>query len=438
MTTSQVVLPANNWVPRPYQRRAWRYLENGGTRALLIWHRRAGKDEVALNWTAVASQMRVGNYWHMLPQASQARKSMWDAMNPHTGRRRIDDVFPFDMRANTRDSDMFIRFKNGSTWQLVGSDNFDHLVGSSPIGLVFSEWPLSDPRAWAMLRPILLENGGWAIFPYTPRGKNHGWSLKESASVDDSWLVDIKTVDQTHLFDQRQLATELREYIRENGPDDGQAMFDQEYHVSFNAAIRGAYYAKWIEKAEEEGRLTKVPYDGNSLVTTAWDIGIGDPVAIWFLQPVGRELRVIDYYENNGQGIDHYAGIIHGKPYIYQEHILPHDAGARELGTGKSIEAMLRKMDLKVRIAPKVSIQSGIHNVRALLSRMVFDREKCSRGLDALRHYHAEYNEKLKVVLDEPCHDWSSHAADAIRMLAVAWRDKMKGREREYEPLEWL
>ena len=168
--TTAVTLPAYGWRPRPYQRTAWAALEAGCTRIALAWHRRAGKDDVCLHWAARAAMTKVGQYWHMLPMANQARKAIWDAINPKTGRRRIDDAFPPEIREVTREQDMFIRFKNGSTWQVVGSDNYNALVGSPPLGVVFSEYALADPSAWSFLRPILAENGGWALFISTPRG----------------------------------------------------------------------------------------------------------------------------------------------------------------------------------------------------------------------------------------------------------------------------
>ena len=159
-----IQLPADGWRPRPYQRDVWNYLERGGKRAVAVWHRRAGKDEFCLRWASVAAFQKVGNYWHMLPMANQARRAIWEAVNPHTGKRRIDEAFPVALRETTREQEMMIRFKNGSTWQVVGSDNYDSLVGAPPVGVTFSEWALADPRAWAFIRPILLENDGWALF----------------------------------------------------------------------------------------------------------------------------------------------------------------------------------------------------------------------------------------------------------------------------------
>jgi hypothetical protein len=137
----------NNWQPRDYQLDAWGYLAHGGRHAELIWHRRSGKDEIALHWAAVAAFQRQANYWHMLPMANQARKAIWHAVNPHTGVRRIDEAFPRELREQTYEGEMLIRFKNGSTWQLLGSDNYNAAVGSAPAGIVFSEWALANPAA---------------------------------------------------------------------------------------------------------------------------------------------------------------------------------------------------------------------------------------------------------------------------------------------------
>ena len=170
-------LPAGGWQPRAYQKPVWDYFKGGGKRAVCVWHRRSGKDEFCLHLAAVKAHERPATYWHMLPEAAQARKAIWDAVNPVTGRRRIDEAFPRAARTLTREADMFIRLSSGSTWQVVGSDNYNSLVGTPPIGIVFSEFALADPSAWAYLSPILEENGGWAAFVTTPRGRNHAWRM---------------------------------------------------------------------------------------------------------------------------------------------------------------------------------------------------------------------------------------------------------------------
>lgn len=194
--TNVIQLP-NNWVARPHQQGFAKYLAGGGKRAVAVWHRRAGKDSASLNWTAICSQQVVANYWHMLPTAVQARHVVWDNVDPRTGVRVIDQVFPKELRSRVNNTDMTIGLKNGSTWQCVGSDNFDRLVGSNPYGVVFSEYSIADPRAWDFIRPILIENGGWALFIYTPRGKNHGHELYTMAANNEDWFAELLDIDHT-------------------------------------------------------------------------------------------------------------------------------------------------------------------------------------------------------------------------------------------------
>jgi hypothetical protein len=419
----ELILP-HNWVPRGYQLKAWGKLEEGIKRALLVWHRRAGKDDVCLHWAATQAMQRVGNYWHMLPMYAQARKSVWEAVNPHTGRRRIDEAFPDAICDTKRGQDMFIRFKNGSTWQLVGSDSFNSLVGSPPIGVTASEWALANPAAWAYLRPILRENGGWAVFITTPRGKNHVHRMFEAHKDDEEWFCQRLSAVETGTLSASDLEKERLEYQAEYGHEDGDALFAQEYLCDWEAAIVGSYYGRMMRDADREGRVRSVPYDPMALVHTAWDLGLSDSTAIWFFQVVGQEIHIIDFLENSGQPLAWYAGELKKKPYAYGEHILPHDAEAKELQTNRSRTDTLRALDLNVRVlkasgAEKILVADGINAVRTILPRCWFDAEKCSKGIDALKAYRREYDEDRKAFHDRPVHDWASHPADAFRYLAL-------------------
>lgn len=405
----------------------WSYLERGGTRAVEVAHRRWGKDDVTMRWTSCALHTRVGNYWHMLPLANQARRAIWEAINPHTGLRRIDEAFPEALRETTRENEMLIKFKVGSTWQVVGSDNYNALVGAPPIGVVFSEYALADPNAWGYLRPILLENKGWAAFIYTPRGRNHGLTLYESARDDPGWFAEINPADKTGIFDPADLERERRELIRENGDDVGNALFEQEYMCSFNAPVFGAYYAREMDRAEQEKRIGRVPWDSAAQVHTAWDLGIGDSTAIWFVQRIGRELRVVDYLENHGVGLDWYAREIKSKPYTYGEHLVPHDAEQRELTSGITRREFLVRLGIKTRVIPRQTVDDGIAAARHLLASAVFDADKCARGIEALRNYRRDYDDVKKVYRPQPLHDWCSHAADAWRYLALGDPRDMTG-----------
>ena len=425
MSSSATIRLPNNWRPRPYQLPLWGYLEGGGKRALAIWHRRAGKDNVGMNWTATQCVERPAIYWHLLPKANQGRKVVWNAVNPHTGTRLIDHAFPQEIRSNTREDEMSIRFKTGALWQVVGSDNADALVGSPPLGVVFSEWALADPRAWALLRPILLENGGWAIFITTPRGYNHAHRMLEAAKDDPLWFAEVLKADQTNIFTPEQLHQERAEYLREYGLEEGEDLFEQEYFCSFDSAIRGAYYRMEIKRAEEEGRIGHVPYDRAVPVYTSWDIGVGDDNAIWFWQFVGKERHLIDYEFKSGWGIQQWAKLCQDKPYVYAEHNahnFPHDINAREWGNEAKTRLSVAKGllgDDKVKVVPKHAPDDRIHKARQIFDSCWFDETNCEHGLDGLRNYHREWDEDRKVFKSKPEHDWTSHPADSFGYGAI-------------------
>jgi hypothetical protein len=365
----------------------------------------------------------------MLPEYGQARKAIWDAINPRTGKRRIDEAFPEGIRSGFRTQDMMIKLKSGSTWQLIGSDNYNSLVGTPPVGITLSEYAIADPRSWNYLRPILAENNGWAVFITTPRGKNHAYDLFQYAKGDNDWFSQLTTVDDSNVFTKEQLAQELAELISEMGEEEGTAFFRQEYYCSFEGAICGSYYGSQMEAAAAEGRITNVPYDANLPVITAWDLGVGDATGIWFFQVYATEVRVIDYYETSGEGLQYYAKYLAGKPYVYSQHIMPHDIRVRELGTGKSRYETAERLGIKpISICPSLPVDDGINAVRSVLTKCYFDKKRCAQGIESLRSYHKVYDDKRREYKNTPYHDWTSHAADAFRMFAVGHKERPKTR----------
>ena len=410
----RIVLP-NLWQPAPHQLGLWNFLEKGGTRAVAVWHRRAGKDSTSLNWTACAAHRRIGNYWHMLPEAKQGRKVVWESIDKH-GRRVIDQAFPPAIRASKLEDEMLIRLKCGSSWQVVGSDNYNALVGANPVGIVFSEYSVSDPRAWDFLRPILAENGGWAVFIYTPRGHNHGEDLHTMAKNNPNWFCETLSVDDTGVVDPQIIEEERLSGMEED-------MIQQEYYCSFSAAIRGSYFGKLMELAEKAGRIGRVPHDPILQVHTIWDLGINDAMAIWFVQVVGREIHLIDYMEDHSKGMDWYFAELQTKRYKYGTFVFPHDIQARELSTGKTrIETAQALMpeNCEYQIIPRTLVNDQINAARLIMPRCYWDAEKCKRGIAALQQFQRDFNEKTKTFSNQPKHDWTSHGASAFMQLSLA------------------
>jgi hypothetical protein len=401
----------------------WNYLRRGGKRAIAIWHRRAGKDDLALHWTALAAHRKIANYWHMLPEYGQARKAIWNAVNPYTGKRRIDEAFPRQLRRSTNEQEMFIRFLNGSTWQVVGSDSYNSLIGTPPYGVVMSEWATADPAAWAYLAPILAENGGWALFITTPRGRNHAAKMYEMAKGQADWFAELADYRATGALTEAQVDTQRQEYRSIFGEGPGDALIEQEYLCSFDSAVLGSYWGTELADAERTGRVCILTPDPTLPVHTAWDLGIGDSTAIFWWQAIGNEIRILDHYEAHGESLEHYARMVQQKPWQRGSDYVPHDARARELGTGRTrIETMLA-LGLRPRLVPDHKLMDGINAARLTIPRCYFDSIRCRTALELLRQYRAEYDDKVRVFRDSPKHDFTSHTADAFRYLAMAWRE---------------
>lgn len=423
----------NGWSPRPYQLPLWNYLEQGGDRAIEIAHRRWGKDDVVLHRTAIAAHERVASYWHCLPEYEQARKAIWTAVNPHTGKRRIDEAFPVELRETKDEQQMFIRFRNGSTWQVVGSDRYNSLVGAGVAGVTFSEWALCNPSAWGYIRPMVEENGGWAVFITTPRGRNHAKSMFDMAAADMArggrWFAELSSVEQTGALSPGQMDEALAEYIALYGEDLGQAQFQQEYLCSFNAAILGAFYAREMVAVRGEGRIKRIEPRPGRYVHRAWDIGVRDDTSIWWFQVVNGQPLILDCYTASGAGVDHYAEYVHKihseRGWLLGTDFVPHDAANRQwaLPGAKTIIQQMQSYGLRPEQVPDSTKLNGIAAARKTLAQCVFHPRCEEIGIAALEQYRREWDDDKKTFKANEIHDWTSHLADAFRYLALSWRD---------------
>jgi len=413
----------HNYTPRDYQLPLLEALDGGIKRAVGVWHRRAGKDKTALNYMIKRMMQRVGVYYYFLPTYSQAKKTIWDNIDG-SGFKFINH-FPKEIVKKKNEAEMKMTLTNGSLFQLIGTDNINSIVGTNPVGCVFSEYALQNPLAWDFIRPILRENKGWALFIYTPRGHNHGYDLAVMARDNPNWFYQELDINATGTMTDADVQREIDE-----GMDSDLAQ--QEFYVSFEGAMAGSYYSKQLKKMRVEGRACKTLHDAGLPVHTVWDIGIGDAMAIWFFQLMGNEVRWIDYYESSGEGLLYYANVLHKKRdelnYIYGDHFAPHDIEVQEMaGAGETRKEAAANVGIRFLVVPRLPIEERIDAVRRSFNRFWFDEVKCKQGLVALEQYHKEYDEKRREWKMRPFHDWSSHAADSIGYGALAIRRQQLG-----------
>lgn len=410
--------------PRDYQLPIIDAIENKGyKRVLAILPRRAGKDITAFNICIRAMLRKVMVCYYILPTYAQGRKVIFDSIT-NTGE-RILDYLPTELIQSINNQEMKIKLTNGSLFQVVGSDNYDGLVGTNPQLCVFSEYSLQDPRAFQFIRPILTANEGCCIMVSTPRGKNHLWELYNIAQQSPEWFCYRATLDDTKHIPLAEIEKERQEGIM------SEDLIQQEYYVSFSLGVEGSFYSKYLERMRLNNQIGVIPWEPSLLVHTAWDIGVRDSTSIIFYQIAGMTIRIIDCYENNKQGLEHYKQLLDSKPYSYGRHFAPHDIGVTEWGSGISRLEKARQLGIKfefkfdkqhraVSALPNISIMDGIEAVRTTLPKCWIDEDKCSLLIKALESYRQEYDHRLKVYTTKPLHDWSSHMCDAMRYLALS------------------
>lgn len=432
-----ITMPAQGWKPRNYQIPCLKHMlpDTPSLRAILAWHRRAGKDLLSVNIAAMKSLQRVGTYWYVFPFQNQGRRIIWDGIDGQ-GKKFID-AWPKDLVARKNEAEMRLHLKNGSVVQMFGADNPDKAVGANPVGIVFSEFSLCNPDIWTLTNPMLAENGGWALFNGTPRGENHFYTMLERAKASSDWYWSHLSAMDTRAISPEALRRARNEMNNE-------ARFQSEFMCSFRTPVEGAYYGEVITRLyEKEQIVDRIPPDPKLPVITGWDLGMDDATSIWFAQRFKHEMRLLHYYENSGEGLAHYANYIDRwaatNGVTYGEHYAPHDIKVREMGTGKSRFEIARGLGLRFRIARKLPVQDGIEAVRGLLPTCWIASKTCHLGLEGLKGYRKEFSEKREVFGARPVHDKHSHPADALRTLAVGLRSTTSGHMvpknlQEYEP----
>jgi len=421
-----------NYEPREYQETGLARLDEGITRFFLLWHRRAGKDVTWFNALIREACRTKGIYYYVLPTYKQARKIIWDGMSD-TGWQYLDYIPKCIRRDNPNQTEMKVRLKNGSLIQLIGSDNYDRMVGTNPRGIVYSEWALQEEMAWRLMAPILAENGGWAAFITTPRGHNHAWEMSQKVKSMPTWFYEERSILQTKRPDGSPVISEsqVKQELAEGTMDE--ALAKQEYYVSWEGPNQGSYWGKWMENLELDGNIENVPHDPRLPVYTFWDLGIDDSMCIWFMQYSNREFRFINYYENDGYGLDHYVQYMNQQPYTYARHFFPHDVAVREIGNkGKTRKTALEELGVRnINVGLALSIIDGINAVRLVLPLCRFDKTKCAKGIKWLKEYSRERDEKHKIWKNTPAHGPASHAASAFREFANSFEEVKKIQPRQ-------
>ena len=401
----RIVIP---YVPRPqftlYHDRTERF-------AKIVAHRRFGKTVGCINdkiKKALSNdrQHPPPRYAYVAPTYAQAKDVAWSYLKHYSA--PIPGL-------QISESELWVEYPTGARIRLYGADNYDRMRGVYFDGVTIDEPAQIDPRAWpTVIRPTLSDYNGWATFIGTPEGRNWFYSIDrtELDQPDPEWFRLVLKASETGILPESELASARKMLTPEQ--------YAQEYECSFEAAITGAYYGRLMVQAEADKRICGVPYEPTALVWTGWDLGIRDATAIWFAQIVGREVHIIDYYEASGVDLGHYVREINARGYAYGGHIVPHDAQAKELGTGKSRLEVLESLGLRnITVATMHRVEDGINAARLLLPKCWFDRRKCVLGIDALKMYRAEYDEKLQTLKPRPVHDWASHGADAFRYLSM-------------------
>lgn len=372
--------------------------------SVVVAHRRMGKTVSAINhiiMDAMLNNKEAPRYAYIAPTYGQAKRVAWDYM--------VKYAQPLGGTHNI--SELRVDFL-GRRIQLYGSDNAEALRGQYFDGVILDEYGDQNPKIWTdIVRPALADRGGWCLFIGTPKGHNHFKEMRDRAQVEDGWgLLEFKA-SETGVVDKQELEAARREM--------GEDKYRQEFECSFDAAVEGSYYGQILNDLEDRNHFQEIPRDDICRTITAWDLGMGDSTSIWVAQLAGSEIRLIDYYENHGVGLDNYVKWLRDNDYHKAEHILPHDVQVRELGTGKSRMEMLQDAGLEIRVAPRMAVDDGIQAVRRLLPRCWFNVPKVQIGLNCLRNYRRAYDEKRKIFFERPMHDWSSHGSDAFRYLAI-------------------
>lgn len=426
----------SSFKPRKYQSDMMKaFFIDGKKRILLVSHRRSGKDLTSFNIMWIAAIQRVGLFIYLLPVISQASTVIWKGRGAD-GKAFIDNIPP-ELIKKKNESTMSITLINGSIIRITGSNNFEALIGSNPLGIVFSEFQNSDIRALELLRPIIAENNGWILFTSTPRGRNHLWELYETNKHNPDWFVQHLTVNDTFRDDGTPVITDaIIDEERRAGMDEN--IIQQEFYCSFSAAIKGAYYADEMKLVSDRGRILNFKIESNIAVHVSFDLGISDATSVCLFQVhENLDIKVIYHWEETGKELAHYAFRLEKlKSELgfkkYGHMFFPHDIRVRELGSGLTRIEQLRKCGINPRIVGNHKVVERIQCVRAMMHKVWFHEKHCKFLIRALSEYKGRWDEKYKTSTG-PVHDNFSHAADSFGYFAIGYLEAFDNKQLEVQ-----
>ena len=414
---------STGYEPRPPQKEIHKAVKNSRW-TVAVCHRRMGKTVAAINQlihSALQCEKNAPQYAYIAPTYSQAKRIAWDYLKEYTR--------PLGGVPNV--SELRVDFM-GRRISLYGADNPDALRGIYLDGCVIDEYGDVNPGLFTeVIRPALSDRIGWAMFIGTPKGSNHFKTLRDFADTDDNenWTLKEFKASETKLID----AEELKDAKKAMGEN----KYEQEFEISFEAPIVGAFYGELLKELTDKNRIREIVSEAATQKVTAWDLGMSDSTAIWVAEIISGEVRLMDFYEASGESLDHYIAWLDEKGYRDYTHIMPHDVNVRELQTGKSRYQFLTEAGLEIEVAPKASVEDGIQAARRILPNCWFNKDKTRSGLECLQNYRRVFNEKTSSFQNRPLHDWSSHAADAFRYLALGMDTAGNGQRTDWsKPFE--
>ncbi len=433
---------------REYQHDAWDALHGEGRHKdkhynvfVFNWHRRAGKDMTNWNMAIERQAEDPSTTKYFFPTGDMSRDNLWESYTNDGV--RFTDFVPKELRVRRHSNDdglndslKRIEFITGGSIRVMSGHKPQRARGGNSKTFVLSEFQIMDPVIYDIIMAIIEANGGILIINMTANGDSAAKGMLEAWKTDPNVYVSILTVDDTGVFTPEQMTRIRRRTVdsflaRGQSEEEANAFVDQEYYCSWESPVSGSYFGSAMRRAEDDGRIMKIPEESSIPVNTYWDLGIDDSMSIWFVQLVGREVRIIDYYENSGEGLKHYSNVLKEKGYAYGKHYAPHDIEVRELTTGVSRKETAKSLGINFETVKRPNAkEDGIDAIRNLLSRCYFDEVKAKRGISALKGYRKTWNEKLMIYSKEPVHDWTSHGTDAFQTLALSNPQSSRGEVR--------